>query len=515
LRTRSRIFVAIIILTLSMGLVAPERGLGIAQGDPTELYPVTISLGTVERVFFANHVDGLADGNWIELSDGIPITLPSLNFIYDGVNSASYTIGGTTITIKSTFTQRQVTYPLETHHVYEAGENVDSTFWGSTNLGGKSVSFMLLNLPSLLKIKDALNDGVWETLVSIFDSLEWIQTFKLSSAGDKTYSFDAPETAGDYILVVGKIDLIKLQFHVYSATALEVVDYPLDVSVAPSVVQGNNLGVSATLESTNSESYIYGFAMIEESEYSGDIELLTDGTISGTKFNLNDKEMADGALALEFFLGTKDQSYLTIDLIEDLLTEAFDSTKFTFDYTTASTTGTTALSTSTLTPGNYILLVGVWKDWNSRIVGLKQTTVTVTEYKPPPVNKKPVAKAGPDQTAYVGETVSFSGADSYDPDGTIVSYKWDFGDGDKASGIDVQHAYSEADSYTVTLTVKDNKGAKDTDTCVVTVTEVPPDTGTLSIDTEPVKGEVFVDTVSWGIAPVDGLVEAGTHIITS
>ena len=89
----------------------------------------------------------------------------------------------------------------------------------------------------------------------------------------------------------------------------------------------------------------------------------------------------------------------------------------------------------------------------------------------PPTNQAPVALAGSDKSALVGESVSFNGSGSSDPDGTITSYSWNFGDGGIASGISVSHTYTSAGIYTVTLTVTDNDGATDSDTAVVTVTE--------------------------------------------
>ena len=47
---------------------------------------------------------------------------------------------------------------------------------------------------------------------------------------------------------------------------------------------------------------------------------------------------------------------------------------------------------------------------------------------------------------------------SYDPDGYIVSWQWDFGDGETGAGRVVNHTYSEAGTYHVTLTVTDNHG---------------------------------------------------------
>ena len=86
------------------------------------------------------------------------------------------------------------------------------------------------------------------------------------------------------------------------------------------------------------------------------------------------------------------------------------------------------------------------------------------------VNDPPIANAGADQTGNVGQILSFSGAASTDPDGTIASYSWNWGDGTAAgSGVSATHAYATAGSKTVTLTVTDNSGATATDTLIVTV----------------------------------------------
>jgi len=54
------------------------------------------------------------------------------------------------------------------------------------------------------------------------------------------------------------------------------------------------------------------------------------------------------------------------------------------------------------------------------------------------------------------EPVSFDGSVSYDPDGFLVTFLWDFGDGGSGSGIASRHAYSAPGSYRVTLDVMDN-----------------------------------------------------------
>ena len=65
--------------------------------------------------------------------------------------------------------------------------------------------------------------------------------------------------------------------------------------------------------------------------------------------------------------------------------------------------------------------------------------------------------------ADVGQTLNFDASGSYDSDGNISFYSWDFGDGKiyDAIGKDnftASHSYSVAGTYTITLKVVDNDG---------------------------------------------------------
>ena len=66
---------------------------------------------------------------------------------------------------------------------------------------------------------------------------------------------------------------------------------------------------------------------------------------------------------------------------------------------------------------------------------------------------------------------------SLDPNGTIVSYAWDFGDGTTGSGASVAHTYAQDGAFTVRVTVTDNDGLTDTATFTVNVTNVAPVVG--------------------------------------
>jgi len=74
----------------------------------------------------------------------------------------------------------------------------------------------------------------------------------------------------------------------------------------------------------------------------------------------------------------------------------------------------------------------------------------------------------------VGELVTFDASASMPIGGEIVSYEWDFGDGNHASGMVVTHTYSSAGNYTVTLNVTDSEGLWDIEQKQIEVKPPPP-----------------------------------------
>jgi hypothetical protein len=87
----------------------------------------------------------------------------------------------------------------------------------------------------------------------------------------------------------------------------------------------------------------------------------------------------------------------------------------------------------------------------------------VTGSVPTPAGQAPVAALSvTPASGTVPFTASFSSAGSYDADGSITAYEWNFGDGAVAAGPSASHVYSVAGNYAAQLKVTDNSGLSST-----------------------------------------------------
>lgn len=113
---------------------------------------------------------------------------------------------------------------------------------------------------------------------------------------------------------------------------------------------------------------------------------------------------------------------------------------------------------------------------------------TTAEVQVAAPNVPPVAVAG--ASAVAGQAplaVVFSSDGTNDPDGSIATYSWDFGDGSSAGGASPTHTFTQGGSYTVTLMVTDNQGAASSVTTTVVV--APPNGApTAAISVDPTTG---------------------------
>ena len=163
---------------------------------------------------------------------------------------------------------------------------------------------------------------------------------------------------------------------------------------------------------------------------------------------------------------------------------------YAWDFGDGSTgTGVTASHTYT-DAGSYTVILTVTDD----DAGTASITQVVTATAPP-ANQVPVAAF---TSAASALALSVNGSGSSDPDGTIASYAWDFGDGSTGTGVTASHTYAVGGTYTVALTVTDDDAATGSISAPVTVV-APSDPTAYALD-------AFGRTVSagWGSADAGG-----------
>jgi PKD repeat protein len=140
-------------------------------------------------------------------------------------------------------------------------------------------------------------------------------------------------------------------------------------------------------------------------------------------------------------------------------------------------------------------------DWRAHAVFLGPGAAPV------PPNQPPTASF---TSSCTGLTCSFDATGATDPDGSVTSYVWDFGDGATATGPRVDHAFPAAGDHQVLLTVTDDDGATGATTSTVTVAEPPPVTAGIDLRGSAGTSARGVTSVSVQVPPAvragDGLV---------
>ncbi|MFA6888660.1 MAG: PKD domain-containing protein [Candidatus Woesearchaeota archaeon] len=167
---------------------------------------------------------------------------------------------------------------------------------------------------------------------------------------------------------------------------------------------------------------------------------------------------------------------------------------------------TTTVDTTTYaytSAGTYIINVEVTDDDGDS--ASCSADIEITESGP--TNEAPVALCIIPLSLLVGEEGPFDGSASYDTDGTIVSYAWNFGDGNTDSTSTTTHSYSAEGSYTTSLTVTDDDGATNSCSGTITVSEgTPEEEIAVEIIANPTSGQEpltveFSEIITNGIEP--------------
>ncbi|QSG13369.1 Secreted protein, contains PKD repeats and vWA domain [Halapricum desulfuricans] len=137
--------------------------------------------------------------------------------------------------------------------------------------------------------------------------------------------------------------------------------------------------------------------------------------------------------------------------------------RYEWDLGDGRTAGGQQVSHAYSVPGQYVISLTVVD-----ATGNEDTLTRTVAVEAP--NQEPNAQfTTSDQTVVRGTAVAFDGSASSDPDGTLVAYEWDFGDGGIATGPTATYMFDTAGTFIVSLDVLDDQGARASDTVNVTV----------------------------------------------
>ena len=129
------------------------------------------------------------------------------------------------------------------------------------------------------------------------------------------------------------------------------------------------------------------------------------------------------------------------------------------------------------------------------------------------LNQPPVASF---TYSAIDKRLTVSADTSFDPDGRIVSFAWNWGDGTTGTGIRAAHTYADETQYTVTLTVRDDRNAEGSKSVSLAIVirptadfAVEPDRMSITVDGSRSFSQTGGNIVSWAWDFGDGGVTTG------
>ncbi len=214
-----------------------------------------------------------------------------------------------------------------------------------------------------------------------------------------------------------------------------------------------------------------------------------DSTTDGTTVTLSGKGLIERRTDIDAFSFVSGNGDLSININPsqlspnlDIEAGLYDSSGTLIKSSNPADNLNASFSESALPAGEYFVTIkGVGKG-DPLVTGYTDYAslgnYTISGSVPDPGGMKPpvaIATADPSVSGYAPLTLNLYGNESYDTDGNIVSYEWNFGDGSSFSAnATPTHTYYAPGNYIATLTVTDDGGLTNSTTVVITVENQAP-----------------------------------------
>lgn len=233
---------------------------------------------------------------------------------------------------------------------------------------------------------------------------------------------------------------------------LELVPSKSSIQVGESVTISVVLTINGTVDLNS-----VGFNLQFNTDQFDFVSKETNGDDAGLNFALLD-QINDGDNPGSYRLALANTNFGTVN------NQTGNFTLASFELEGVAANGTPEISFELIGLESVVILAG-GSILDTDFVG---TSIEVTEQAPD--NQLPEASFTAAPTGGTAPiVVDFDASASNDPDGNIVNYAWDFGDGNTGSGATTSHTYTSAGTFTVTLTVTDNDTGTDTETTTVVI----------------------------------------------
>jgi PKD repeat protein len=129
-------------------------------------------------------------------------------------------------------------------------------------------------------------------------------------------------------------------------------------------------------------------------------------------------------------------------------------------------------------PGTYTVSVTATNTSNLSAMATTRATIAAAV---------PLANAGGPYAGTAGTALTLSGSRSTDPQGEVLSYTWNFGDGTGGTEASPSHTYARAGSYAISLIVTNTSGLSATATAPATIAVAPPTENRVMAGQQPIS----------------------------
>jgi len=347
------------------------------------------------------------DQNWIKLTGGSDVAIPSIKLVYNGINSTQYTRGDKTVKIETygipEFQDYVVNYPFTKHPMYYQDSNVTAEIKVTSDLiGKKAYVYLIRTCPT--ELKNALSsaiEGDTQPLRNLLNNYVQNKTIDLSSGYAKVSFGSLPP--GDYVVVATLNAPSDPNITLISATAFEVLEHKSSLNVDTLITRSSKdeakylEGRFEILGGDDNAKYTYVAVLIRK-----DAEITLKLTSKGTKATTNltakvGSASQEAKLVEAFKVAGVGLNKINATTVEDWL-NAFppDTVGFSVDRGVTGKTYKFKILLKGLSDGDYYLYVAAWNSSNSsqRVVAFNWTSVKIITVTPTPTPRPPVGGAG-------------------------------------------------------------------------------------------------------------------------